>query len=80
MSAASVLWPKPMPDTVPAAMVPVWQGGPGEVALYRRADLTGGASFAGPAVVAQDDTTLIIPAGLAARVDGFLNLHLVPAE
>jgi len=65
---------------VPAAMVPVWQGGPGEVALYRRADLTGGASFAGPAVVAQDDTTLIIPAGLAARVDGFLNLHLVPAE
>jgi N-methylhydantoinase A len=50
------------------------------VALYRRADLPAGSRFAGPAVVAQEDTTVAIPAGTTARVDGHLNLHLTFTE
>jgi N-methylhydantoinase A len=50
------------------------------VALYRRADLRAGDRFAGPAVVAQEDTTLAIPPGTAVKVDRYLNLHLSFAE
>jgi N-methylhydantoinase A len=50
------------------------------VGLYRRADLSPGSRFAGPAVVAQEDTTVAIPAGATARIDGHLNLHLTFAE
>jgi N-methylhydantoinase A len=50
------------------------------VGLYRRADLQPGSRFAGPAVVAQEDTTVAIPAGTTARVDSHLNLHLTFAE
>lgn len=50
------------------------------VGLYRRADLPPGSHFAGPAVVAQEDTTVAIPAGATARIDGHLNLHLTFAE
>ena len=50
------------------------------VGLYRRADLQPGSYFTGPAVVAQEDTTVAIPAGAAVRVDGHLNLHLTFAE
>jgi N-methylhydantoinase A len=46
------------------------------VGLYRRADLVSGSRFVGPAVVAQEDTTVAIPAGATARVDSHLNLHL----
>lgn len=50
------------------------------VGLYRRADLLPGSRFAGPAVVAQEDTTVAIPAGATARIDSHLNLHLTFAE
>jgi N-methylhydantoinase A len=48
--------------------------------LYRRRTLEAGCVFEGPAIVAQDDTTLAIPPGVGARVDGHLNLHLTFAE
>jgi len=50
------------------------------VGLYQRADFVPGSRFAGPAVVAQEDTTVAIPAGATARVDRHLNLHLTFAE
>lgn len=50
------------------------------VGLYRRADLSPGSRFVGPAVVAQEDTTVAIPAGATARIDSHLNLHLTFAE
>jgi N-methylhydantoinase A len=50
------------------------------VGLYRRAELRAGARFAGPAVVAQEDTTVAIPSGTTVRVDRHLNLHLTFAE
>lgn len=50
------------------------------VGLYRRADLSAGSRFVGPAVVAQEDTTVAIPAGTTARIDSHLNLHLTFTE
>lgn len=46
------------------------------VAIYSRDGLTAGHRFAGPAIVAQEDTTCVIPPGFQAHVDGHLNLHL----
>ncbi|MBD3844410.1 hydantoinase/oxoprolinase family protein [Bosea sp. SSUT16] len=50
------------------------------VGLYRRAELKPGSRFTGPAVVAQEDTTVAIPLGARARIDRHLNLHLTFAE
>ena len=60
--------------------MPVHLDGWREIPLYDRQDLAGGATFAGPAIVAQEDTTFAIPAGTAARVDRHLNIHLDFAE
>lgn len=66
---------------IPTREVPVFTGGRTQpVPLYRREDLTPGARFHGPAIVAQEDTTFAIPAGAAAHVDRHLNLHLSFAE
>lgn len=51
-----------------------------EVPLFARADLTPGARFASPCVIAQDDTTTIVPAGFTGDVDGHGNLILTLAE
>ena len=51
-----------------------------EVHLYRRARLLDGHVFAGPCVVAQDDTTSCIPPGFTARVDATGNILLTAAE
>lgn len=65
----------------PERMVDVWQdGAPGRVALYLRSALHHGQRFAGPAVVAQEDATICIPAGFDAEVDAFGNLHLLARE
>jgi N-methylhydantoinase A len=69
--AAPLATPRLAPAKGPPPGVPVrifldgaWQ----EVALLRRADLRAGHRLAGPAVVAQDDTTLLLPAGAQAEV------------
>ncbi|MCJ8140993.1 hydantoinase/oxoprolinase family protein [Falsirhodobacter halotolerans] len=65
----------------PARAVPVHTGGATRpVPLFQREDLTPGARFDGPAIVAQEDTTFAIPAGASAHVDRHLNLHLTFAE
>lgn len=46
------------------------------VELYQRADLMPGHTFAGPAVVAQEDCTTVLPPGVSGRVDAFGNLRL----
>ena len=75
---------EPAPDTgasaTPARHVRVHLDGARDLPLYERADLLAGARFAGPAVVCQEDTTLAIPDGAAARVDTHLNIHLDFAE
>lgn len=72
----------PAPDATseaasPERMIRVWLDGESrEVALYHRDALRYGHRFTGPAVVAQQDTTVCIPAGFDAEVDAWLNLHL----
>lgn len=62
----------------PDRMIEVWlDGAKREVPLYHRDDLRNGHRFEGPAVVAQQDTTVCIPEGFDAQVDAWLNLHLI---
>ena len=42
--------------------------------VYRRRDLRAGDRLAGPAIVEQDDTTTVIPAGFIGTVDDAGNL------
>ncbi|MFC4671564.1 hydantoinase/oxoprolinase family protein [Seohaeicola nanhaiensis] len=66
---------------VPERQVSVFTGGDARgINLYRRRNLTPGAEFDGPAVVAQEDTTFAIPAGATAHVDRHLNIHLTFGE
>jgi N-methylhydantoinase A len=58
----------------------VWIGGARRsVAVFRRADLRPGETFAGPAVVTQDDCTTVVPPGMTARVDEYANLRIAEA-
>jgi len=50
-----------------------------EAKLYARKDLDPGATLAGPAIVIQDDTTLLVPKDWSGRVDGFRNIELEAA-
>ncbi|WP_138467155.1 hydantoinase/oxoprolinase family protein [Poseidonocella sp. HB161398] len=71
--------PAPLTETaaVPERLIEVWLDGAWrEVPLFLRDALGAGQHFAGPAVVAQEDTTFAIPAGFSARVDGHLNIML----
>jgi N-methylhydantoinase A len=55
----------------------VWiDGARRSIAVFRRADLKPGETFAGPAVVTQDDCTTVVPPGMTARVDDYANLRI----
>ncbi|CDX12190.1 5-oxoprolinase [Mesorhizobium plurifarium] len=65
----------------PARQLPVYTGLCVErVNLYDRQTLVPGNRFHGPAVVVQEDTTFVIPAGSKACVDRHLNLLLTFTE
>ncbi|RUU15563.1 hydantoinase/oxoprolinase family protein, partial [Mesorhizobium sp. M7A.T.Ca.TU.009.01.3.2] len=48
-----------------------------DAAVYERDQLGAGAAFAGPAIVEQFDSTTVVPPGMSATVDGFLNILIV---
>ena len=48
-----------------------------QAALIERGALAPGQTFAGPAVVMQEDCTTVVPPGFAGRVDEFSNLRIV---
>ncbi|MBV8889301.1 MAG: hydantoinase/oxoprolinase family protein [Alphaproteobacteria bacterium] len=59
----------------PAEVRPVhFDGGWHQTAVFARGALPGGAEIAGPAILEQADTTIVIDPGATARVDGFGNL------
>jgi N-methylhydantoinase A len=60
----------------PAAGQPL----PLESALHDRAQLQPGDALAGPALITQYDSTLLLPPGWIATVDRFANLHLQQAS
>ena len=72
--------PDPLTDTDIAVAdlgeKPVWfdESGPTATRCYDRARLQHGHRFAGPAVVFQYDTTLVVPPGWQARVDAWRNI------
>lgn len=51
-----------------------------EAALYQRALLAPNQRFSGPAIVEQEDTTVVVLPGWNARVDAAGNLHLKRAQ
>ena len=68
------LQPGPAPE---AGRADVWlDGARHSAAVYNRSELLAGQSFTGPAVVAQDDCTTVVPPGFAVRVDEFTNLRI----
>lgn len=65
------------PGAMAAARRPVWFGAaPVDTAVHRRADLGCGAALAGPAVIEDDGSTIIIPPGANAQVDMNRNVHI----
>jgi N-methylhydantoinase A len=64
----------PRPIGPPAQRRVYLDGGFLDVGVYQRRDLRPGDAFAGPAVVEQYDTTVLVPAGFRVRVDGWGNL------
>jgi len=57
----------------------VWlDGALRSVAVFARSDLKPGQSFAGPAVVTQDDCTTVVLPNMAVSVDEYANLRIVP--
>jgi N-methylhydantoinase A len=49
-------------------------GAPHPAGLYERARLTPGQTLTGPAIIAQDDCTTVVPPGLGVQVDSWGNL------
>jgi N-methylhydantoinase A len=45
-----------------------------ETPIYDRLKLLPGATFVGPAVIEQTDTTVLVPPGASARVDSYVNV------
>jgi len=51
-----------------------------QVPVYRRSALTAGAIVAGPAVIEEKTSTIVIYPGQRAAVDGYLNIEVAPAS
>jgi N-methylhydantoinase A len=58
----------------PQKIVSVYAGGYRDVPLYARETLSPGTRLQGPAIVSQEDTTLIIPQDCSAEVDPASNI------
>ena len=54
---------------------------PLETPIYNREDLPAGLSVEGPAIIDQLDSTTIVPPGVTAEIDGWLNIRMqIPEE
>jgi N-methylhydantoinase A len=66
---------------IPRMTVEAWLDGlKWPVDVYHRADLLADHRFTGPAIIAQDDTTTVVPPGFVVFVDGFGNLVITAKE
>ena len=45
-----------------------------DAAIYEREKLEAGAAFEGPAIVEQFDSTTVVPPGMSAKVDAYMNI------
>lgn len=70
--AATVAAPTERHPASPHGERPLFDTDAGEhrqVSLYRRADLAPGAALDGPAIIAEDETTTLVPASWSAHID-----------
>ncbi|WP_209426434.1 hydantoinase/oxoprolinase family protein [Pararhodobacter sp. SW119] len=68
-------------EVAPSRMMDVYlDGRPQQIGLYAREMLTPGARPRCPCVIAQNDTTTIVPEGFTGRVDAFGNLILTRGD
>jgi N-methylhydantoinase A len=51
-----------------------------EVSVYFRSDLRPGSALCGPAVIAEDETSIVVPTGWSARVDALETVVIEKAE
>lgn len=60
----------------PVSRRPVWFGGETaeDTPIYDRATLPAGFSLAGPAIVEQVDSTVVVPPGTTAEIDPRMNI------
>jgi N-methylhydantoinase A len=65
-----------MPEPIARRPVHFGDGDAVETPVYHRADLPAGASFEGPAVLEQLDSTVLVPPGCGAEVDEWLNVRM----
>ncbi len=47
-----------------------------ETPVYERSDIPAGTSLAGPAIIEQLDSTVVIPPGVGAEIDDWLNIRM----
>jgi N-methylhydantoinase A len=64
-----------MPDPIERRDV-YFDGEAHDTPVYERSELPAGASFEGPAVIDQLDTTTLVPPGVTATVDEWLNIRM----
>ncbi|MDA0140798.1 hydantoinase/oxoprolinase family protein [Solirubrobacter sp. CPCC 204708] len=64
-----------MPEPIETRTV-YFDGEPTDTPVYERSDLPAGARFEGPAVIDQLDTTTLVPPGVNAEVDEWLNIRM----
>jgi N-methylhydantoinase A len=85
----SGITPKPPLTPIATANVPAkphlqvegwFSGQRWTIDVYQRADLAAGHHFSGPAIVAQDDTTTVVPPSFEVLVDRFGNLVITKTE
>jgi N-methylhydantoinase A len=69
-----------MPDPIARRRVHFGGGDAVEAPIYRRADVPAGATFEGPAVLEQLDSTVLVPPGSRVEVDEWLNVRMTTEE
>ena len=69
-----------MPEPIARRQVHFGDGDARETPVYRRADVPAGATFAGPAVLEQLDSTVLVPPGAEVEVDDWLNIRMAIEE
>ena len=69
-----------MPEPIARRQVHFGGGDARETPVYRRADVPAGATFAGPAVLEQLDSTVLVPPGAEVEVDDWLNIRMAIEE
>ena len=65
-----------MPEPAATRTVRFGTAGALETPVYQRSQLPAGAVFEGPAVVEQLDSTVLVPPGVHAQVDDWLNIRM----